>query len=112
MTVVLALQGAYQWQHGVGWAGQSLGYTHTKGFRIRWIGLWDGYNVLCLLFVLGMALLLQYFLRPYNLVSKVLVASFALCICYAIYLTKSRGGVVGMAGVMGVFLFFIIKNKN
>lgn len=111
VTTVLVIQSIDQWNVGVGWAGQTLGYTETKGYRIRWIGLWDGYNVLCMLFILGMAFIMQYWFKPAGLFKRLFWIGIGGLTLYAIYLTKSRGGIIGLVGVFGYYFNDLIKSR-
>ncbi|MBI4396969.1 MAG: O-antigen ligase family protein [Elusimicrobia bacterium] len=96
LTMLLAIQGIYQKQHGIGWAGQPLGW----GNRIKWVGLWDGMNVLCLLFVVSFPFLLEFFSGPWGFPYKLAFFVASPLILFAIYLTNSRGG----------FMSFLIIN--
>jgi O-antigen ligase len=110
MTGVLVVQGIYQWNVGVGWAGQPLGFTETKGYRIRWVGLWDGYNVLCLLFVVGMAFLFQFSIKPWPVPGRLLAMGLGAMTMYGIYLTKSRGGLIALVGVAALYLNDLVRS--
>lgn len=106
LTLLLAWQGMYQKANGIGWAGQPLGWLG----RIKWVGLWDGMNVLCLLFVISFPFLLQMFFGPWGPVYKLYAAFAAPFILYAIYLTDSRGGFMSLMIV--VFLHFRTRFQN
>ena len=100
LTFALALQGIYQYHHGYGWAGQPLGWLG----RITWVGLWDGMNVLCLLYVISIPLIWQFLFGPWGKFWKIVMLAVTPYILYAIYLTNSRGGF--MALMIVVFLNF------
>ncbi|UCF69322.1 MAG: O-antigen ligase family protein, partial [Acidobacteriota bacterium] len=96
---VLGLQGIYMIQHGVGWAGQDMYW----GGRIRWVGLWDGANVLSLVFVTAFPFILELFFGRWGLSGKLIaVASGALTLT-GLYLANSRGGYLALAVTMLVF---------
>lgn len=96
MALFLAIEGIFQAKTGVGLAGQTLmpGYEEV---RIRWIGDWDGPNVLAVLFVAGFGFCLEYMLNGYSSIHR---KAFALIsggvLFYAVYLTNSRGGYLAL----------------
>ena len=67
---LLGLQGIYQVAHGVGWAGQPLYWAG----RICWIGLWDGANVLSLLFVATLPFVFEILTGKWNVLAKIVAA--------------------------------------
>jgi O-antigen ligase len=99
LSATLAVQGIYQIQNGVGWAGQPLYW----GGRIDWVGLWDGANVLSLLFVSSIPLILEAIFGPWKLPAKIVgIASGALCLI-GLKLAASRGAWLALAVVMLVY---------
>lgn len=106
LTAALAVQGMYQKEHGIGWAGQPLGWLG----RIVWVGLWDGMNVLCLLFVVSIPFVLQFLLGPWPFFHRLYALAALPTILYGIYLTNSRGGFLSLMAV--VFLHFKARLKN
>ncbi len=106
LTAVLAVEGIDQKIHGIGWAGQGLGW----GQRIKWVGLWDGMNVLCLLFVISVPFLLQFIFGPWKGLVRLVAVVSAPLIVTAIYLTNSRGGFMSLLVV--VFLHFKSRIKS
>jgi len=92
LTLVLAVQGIYQHFTGVGLAGQ----TPIEG-RIRGIGIFADPNDLALTFLVVLPFLFfcakegrGWFVRLYALAAMAVLL-------YAIYLTNSRGGFLGLA---------------
>src|SRR4051794_14913086 len=67
---LLGLQGIYQKQHGFGWAGQPLYWDD----RISWIGLWDGANVLSLVFITAIPFVLDMVFGRWNLAARLVAA--------------------------------------
>lgn len=106
LTVVLAIQGMYQFQHGFGWAGQPL----TKSGRITWIGVFNDANDLALALVMAIGFLLAFVFGKIKILYRII--SFSLCalLLYSVYLTNSRGGYMALAGT--ILFFFLRKFKN
>jgi O-antigen ligase len=110
LTALLAYQGIDQARTGVGWAGQPMYW----GGRIRWIGLWDGANVLSLLFVMATPFALEMIFGPTGLANRVIGvvglgvtltgmalaasrgAGQALAVVFLLYFRK-RFGITGVA---------------
>jgi len=106
LTVVLAIQGIYQFQHGFGWAGQPL----TKTGRITWIGVFNDANDLALALVMAIGLLLAFVFGRTKILYKIISFSLLAILLYSVYLTNSRGGYVALAGTV---LFYFLRNfKN
>ena len=108
-VVILAIQSIYQSIHGIGWAGQSLGGGDIVT-RVNWIGLWDGPNVLCLLFVIVLPFTLEFAFGPYSALWRLINLLFTALLSCGIYLTNSRGGFFGFLAVL--FFYFLTKFKN
>jgi len=98
LTAALSFQGMYQKQHGIGWAGQPLGWLD----RIVWVGLWDGMNVLCLLFVVSFPFLLQFTGKMWSWRTRLLSFIGMPIIMIGIYLTDSRGGFMSLLSVFAL----------
>jgi O-antigen ligase len=99
LAAVLAWQGIYQVQNKVGWAGQPLYW----GGRICWVGLWDGANVLSLMFVMTVPLLLEMFLGPWRLPSKLFALLAGVSTTVGLVLAASRGAWLSLAVVLLVY---------
>jgi len=97
---LLGLQGIYQVAHGVGWAGQPLYWAG----RICWVGLWDGANVLSLLFVATLPFVFEILMGKWNLLAKILAGVSGALILNGMILAASRGGWLAL-GVI-VLLYF------
>lgn len=111
LVFFLGIQAIYQSIHGVGLAGQTLmpGYTET---RVRWIGLWDGPNVLCLLFVIVFPFTLEFTFGPYVALWRAINLIFTAVLSYGIYLTNSRGGFIAFVSVISFYILSKFKNKK
>ena len=118
LTVILAIEGI---DHklspdGIGWAGQPLGWTDAETRRaggtgrIQWVGLWDGPNVFCLLYVVAVPFLLQFAMAPWHLGVRIFSWISLPLIFVAIYFTNSRGGFLTL--IAGVALTFWSKFKG
>lgn len=108
LTVLLAIQAIYQSRLGIGLAGQPLVELHGfGGGRASWIGAWDGPNVLCLLFVVAIALSLGFITRSYNLLWRYANCIFIIIMTAGVYVTNSRGGFIGL--LMVILAFFWVK---
>ena len=83
---------------GIGWAGQTLGWVDPSVLRAggsgrtRWINIFDGPGVFCVLYTLGLPFVLQYLNKHYSKFKKLLAISALLPLLVAIYYTGSRGG--------------------
>jgi len=106
LTVVIAIQGMYQFQNGFGWAGQPL----TKTGRITWIGVFNDANDLALALVMAIGFILAFIFGKTKILYRII--SFSLCaiLLYAVYLTNSRGGYMALAGT--ILFFFLRRFKN
>jgi O-antigen ligase len=111
LSVFLGLQNIYQVIHGVGWAGQPLGWEDSVSKaagelgRARWVGLWDGMNVLCLLFVIIIPFVVMFFLSEKNIILKIFIASIGSILIIGAYLTKSRGGLISLLITLCILSF-------
>ena len=106
LTALLAYQGIQQAQTGYGWAGQGL----AEGGRIRWISIFSDPNDLALAFVIVVPLLLSYLFKQRLFFGAKAVSSCLIALMlYGIYLTNSRGGVLGL---MAAVVFYFIKRSR
>lgn len=103
MIGLIAYQGFYQIEHGVGWAGQTLSWRGGT----RWIGNYDGANSLCVLFAFITPLLMCFVFGQWGVPLKIYGALVGGIVIYNVILTESRGGFVALI----VILFLIIKDK-
>ncbi len=100
--VVLAAHGIEQVQLGVGWTGIGL----SQETRIQYVGIFNDPNDLGMLFVI--ALPMTFFLaRRGGLLGlrRLFWWSAAAAILYAIFLTASRGAVVALLALAGVWVW-------
>lgn len=105
LTVLLAWQGIHQFETGRGWAGQHM----AGGRRITWISIFNDPNDLCLAFVMVVPVLLAFLVKPGFFGMKVFPAGLLGLLLYAIFLTNSRGGLLGL---MVTIVFFFVKRSR
>jgi len=102
-SLVLALHGAFQVENGIGWTGMPL--VQDDG-RIQYVGIFSDPNDLGLLFVsvLPMALYLGKRGGLFGLARLFWLAGAGLLL-YGVYLTNSRGALLAVALMVGVWLW-------
>jgi O-antigen ligase len=108
LTLFLAYQAILQALTGASWGGLTPfpGYEET---RVRWYGDWDGPNVYALLFVIAIALCLEYIFGQYRILIRICHAFLCTAYLVAMYYTNSRGAVLAVVCSM---LFFLYKRKK
>jgi len=100
LSGLLGLQGIYQKAHGIGWAGQEMYW----GDRIRWIGLWDGANMLSVLLVTCVPFVIETLTGPWSKLTKLLCGVSGVLVLWGLYLANSRGGWMALA--VTILFFF------
>jgi O-antigen ligase len=113
LTVILAIQGIYQYQNGFGWAGQPLvqqGKQYGIG-RITWVGIFNDPNDLALAFVVAIGFLLSFLLGNTRSFAKIVSVPFIGVLMWSLYLTNSRGGYLALAATSAYFFMRKVKNK-
>jgi hypothetical protein len=100
---------------GRGWAGQRLAWVDPsvleaggKG-RARWIGIFDGPGVFCVLFTFVVPFVLVRMGSKYALTTRVVAASIIALMLVVTYFVGSRGGMVATLAIFG--FYFLIKSK-
>jgi O-antigen ligase len=110
-ALVLAVEGI-QHRHslgGLGWAGQTLGWIDPDAARqgvpgrIRWINIFDGPGVFCVVFTMTVPFVIQYLSGPFRWSTKIIGAVVMVPITLAIYYTGSRGGFLATLAVVSIF---------
>jgi O-antigen ligase len=104
---LVAYQGQVMMETGIGWAGQPMYW----GGRIRWVGAYDGANVLCMLFVIAIAFAIHLTIGPWNSITRIVAASGGGLIVYGVYLTASRGGFLALVVVAIMTVIFRRTDK-
>jgi O-antigen ligase len=100
---LLGMQGIYQVGHGIGWAGQPMYW----GGRIRWVGLWDGANVLSLLFVIALPLAIDMVIGRWSLMTRLIAAPSLVLLTIGLFLAASRGAWIAA----GATLLLYFRNR-
>ena len=100
-SVVLALHGIGQAETGVGWTGVPLG----EDGRIQYVGIFNDPNDLGMLFAatLPMAFFLRH--RSHGLMRLFWLAAAGLLL-YGTYLTNSRGAILAVLAMVGVYVWY------
>ncbi len=99
-SMVLALHGIDQKQHGVGWTGMGM----VEDGRIQYVGIFSDPNDLGLLFVT--ALPMAFFLSGRGgFLRRIFWLAGAGLLLYGIYLTNSRGALLAVLVVAGVYVW-------
>jgi len=99
LSGALGLQGIYQKSHGIGWAGQPMYWDN----RICWIGLWDGANVLSLLFVTAVPFALELAIGSWNWLLRLAAVAAGGLMITGLVLAASRGAWLSLAVVLVMF---------
>lgn len=95
---------------GLGWAGQTLGWIDPDAMiagvpgRTRWISIFDGPGVFCVVFTIALPFVLQLINPSYKLVVRLMAFSITVVLLLAIYYTGSRGGFLTTIGVASLFI--------
>jgi O-antigen ligase len=116
-AVVLAIEGiAHRFsQDGLGWAGQTMGWIDPSAMaagepgRTRWINIFDGPGVFCVVYTIALPFVLQYLISPFSVPVRLLGAGMLGLLLVAIYLTGSRGGFLTALAVFGLFVAIRMK---
>jgi len=101
-AAVLAMHGIEQAQTGIGWTGVPL----IQDGRIQYVGIFNDPNDLGMLFVLAlpMAMYLSGRGGAFGLL-RLFWFGAGLMLLYGIYLTDSRGALLAVAAVLGVWMW-------
>ncbi|MBW4049140.1 MAG: O-antigen ligase family protein [Proteobacteria bacterium] len=99
-SMLLALHGIDQFNHGVGWTGMGL----SEDRRIQYVGIFNDPNDLGLLFVAVLPMACYLCARAGFLGRLFWLAGVALLL-YGIYLTNSRGAFLAVMVIAGVYVW-------
>jgi len=111
-ALILAVEGI-QHMHspaGTGWAGQSFAWVDeaaaTAGVagRTRWINIFDGPGVFCVVYTMSLPFAMQYLGKPFGAGKRVVGALLLAPLLLATFYTGSRGGFLATVGVFGLYL--------
>ena len=101
-AVILSLHGILQYlNNGIGWTGQ----TTVEGMRIRYIGIFSDPNDLALFFNMILPLIIYFVHKYYKWKLKILFIIPFFVLLYAIYLTQSRGAIIGIYAMLNLYFW-------
>ena len=98
-SVVISIHGIFQIQTGIGWTG--VGLVHN---RISYLGIFHDPNDLGMLLVITIPMLIYFRLLFTSLVSRMMVYGAITINLYGLYLTNSRGSILALFAMMGVYI--------
>ena len=110
--IILAVEGI-QHMHsgtGVGWAGQGFAWMDEQAAaagvagRTRWINIFDGPGVFCVVYTITLPFAMQYLGKPFPVQRRLLAVSAIGLLLVATYYTGSRGGFLATVGLFGLYL--------
>ncbi len=96
ITLILAIHGIDQSFTGIGWSGAEL----SQGTRITYVGILSDPNDLALAFVISLPMFEYARTESKSIISKVFWLAAMLTILYGIFLTNSRGGMLGVLTIL------------
>lgn len=108
IIVIEAIQHKYS-ADGIGWAGQSLAWVDASVLkaggtgRTRWINIFDGPGVFCVMFTLILPFLLQYLDKGYSKKTKLFALILLGPLLLAIWTSGSRGGFLATLAIFGAY---------
>ncbi|MBI3546804.1 MAG: O-antigen ligase family protein [Gammaproteobacteria bacterium] len=116
-ALVLAVEGI---QHitneaQLGWAGQTLAWIDPEAQaagepgRTRWINIFDGPGVFCVVYTIALPFLMQYLVAPFKFGTRFIAVGLLTLLVTAIYYTGSRGGFLTTLGIFALFMALRFK---
>lgn len=99
----------------LGWANQKLGWVDPSVLaaggtgRVRWVGIFDGPGVFCVVFTIALGICLPYLGKGNTFAIRLLAFALVILLSVATYLTGSRGGLLATLAVVGLFIAVIGK---
>jgi len=113
LSLILGIEGIQHYMNGIGWAGQTLGWVSegAKG-RTRWVGIFDGPGVFCVVYTIALPFTIHYFFTAKNKIYKVLSIVAIGILSVAIYFNGSRGGFLATLSIVLGYLIYRSKNKS
>ncbi|MCR4346522.1 MAG: O-antigen ligase family protein [Sulfuricaulis sp.] len=111
-ALVLAVEGIEHktGESGLGWAGQTLGWIDPEAAaagepgRTRWINIFDGPGVFCVVYTVGLPFVMQYVVTPFGFGTRLLGMGLVGLLLVAIYFTGSRGGFLTTMALFALFI--------
>lgn len=110
--IVLSVEGIqHYWSaDGLGWAGQTFGWVDeaaaTLGLdkRTRWVNIFDGPGVFCVVYTIALPFVLQYLASPWGWFTRIAALAPTGLLMLAIFYTGSRGGWVTTLVLVGAWM--------
>lgn len=111
-ALVLAVEGIQHktGESGLGWAGQTLGWIDPEAAaagepgRTRWINIFDGPGVFCVVYTIGLPFVMQYLVAPFSFGTRLIGMGMVGLLLVAIYFTGSRGGFLTTMALFALFI--------
>lgn len=111
-ALVLAVEGIEHKtsESGLGWAGQTLGWIDPEAAaagepgRTRWINIFDGPGVFCVVYTVALPFVMQYLVAPFGVGTRLLGTGLVGLLLVAIYFTGSRGGFLTTLALFALFI--------
>ena len=101
ITTVLAVHGIDQIETGIGWSGAKA----IDGTRITYLGIFNDPNDLALAFVLALPMLAYALSEAKRFIGKVIWTVAIGINLYGLFLTNSRGGMLGAIALFAAYLY-------
>jgi hypothetical protein len=110
--LILAIEGI---QHmysssGTGWAGQGFAWMDDEAAkagvagRTRWINIFDGPGVFCVVYTIALPFAVRYFGKPFATGKRIFGVLLLAPLLLATVYTGSRGGFLATVGIFGLYL--------
>lgn len=111
-AAVLAVEGIEHKisEDGIGWAGQTLGWIDPEAAaagepgRTRWINIFDGPGVFCVIYTIALPFVMQYLVAPFGFGARLAGLGLLGLLLVAIYFTGSRGGFLTTLALFALFV--------
>lgn len=112
LSSYIAIQALVQFAlGGLGLAGQEF-YHSGEGVRTKWVGLWDGGNVMALLLNIAIPFAMEFAFGPYPAGFRTINLALTGALIGGVYTTNSRGGFVTLIAILFFYPLFRLKKKQ
>jgi len=116
-SLILAVEGIQQMHSptGTGWAGQGFSWVDVEAARegvhgrTRWINIFDGPGVFCVVYTIALPFAAQYLVKPFGAGTRVRGILLLAPLLLATFYTGSRGGFLATVGVFGLFMLTKVR---
>ncbi len=109
LEILLVAEGIQHKLTGIGWAGQTLGWIDPAVLaaggsgRTRWIGIFDGPGVFCVVYTIALPFLLQSTAKVHRLSTRLCSIVLTIATLVAIYFNGSRGGFLTVLAILVMY---------